>query len=51
MHQYGRRSKKNCMKILYFTDVHATGKSPQSRIDSFPVAIKNKLNDVKEMII
>lgn len=38
------------MKILYFTDVHATGKSPQSRIDSYPMAIKNKLMDVKKMI-
>lgn len=34
------------MKLLYVGDVHATGKSPSSRIDIYPNAIKDKLIEV-----
>ncbi|MBM7623267.1 metallophosphoesterase family protein [Sporohalobacter salinus] len=38
------------MKILVLTDTHIRGTTPQNRLDDFPVTLKEKLLEVKDMI-
>lgn len=38
------------MKILVLTDTHIRGTTPQNRLDEFPVTLKEKLLEVKEII-
>ena len=37
------------MKILWCSDIHATGKSPNSRIDNYPITIQEKLIEIGEI--
>lgn len=37
------------MRLLYFTDTHLRGNTPQNRLDSLPDTLKNKLQEVVEL--
>lgn len=39
-----------CMKFLFFTDTHIRGTSPRNRKDNFFEALKNKFNEIKQIV-
>jgi len=38
------------VKILFFTDTHIKGSTPKNRKDDFPSTLKNKFNEISELI-
>ncbi|NLY77016.1 MAG: metallophosphoesterase, partial [Tissierellia bacterium] len=38
------------MKLLFVTDTHIRGTTPQNRMDNFSETIERKLNEIKELV-